>query len=45
MTLPCLLFDLWWIVYRLVLTVAVMVLVTVTLLALALDRLGIRWGW
>lgn len=44
-TLPCALFDLWWTVYRLVLTVACMVMVTLTALALLLDALGVRWGW
>ena len=43
--IPVRLFDLWWFVYRIVLTVLFMVVGTVTLIALALAALGIRWGW
>lgn len=44
--IPALLFDLWWLVYRWVLTILVMVCVTVTALMLALWwGWGIRWGW
>ena len=45
-TLPCRLFDLWWVGYRVLFTVTVMVLVTITVLSLGLELLaGIRWGW
>lgn len=45
-TVPCALFDAWWVGYRVLLFSAIMVLVTVTLLSLALElTTGIRWGW
>ena len=44
-TLPCALWDLWWIVYTFTLTAFVMVCVSLTVLVLLLDALGYRWAW
>jgi len=43
---PARLFDAWWVMYRVVLTLAVMTIFTVTVIALTLELgFGIRWGW
>jgi hypothetical protein len=42
---PAKLFTWWWNAYALVLTVVIMVVVTITVLVIALDQMGIRWGW
>jgi hypothetical protein len=43
---PAKLFDAWWTMYRLVLTVVVMAIFTTTVIALVLELgFGIRWGW
>jgi len=44
-TVPCILWDVWWAAYRLVLALFVMVTVTLTVLTLLLDAVGVRWGW
>lgn len=44
--LPSLLFDGWWLAYRLMLIVVFMVSISLTMVSLALWCLwGIRWGW
>lgn len=43
--IPVLLVDLWFLAYRVILTVATIVSVTAVVILLVLAALGIRWGW